>query len=85
MINGKTLISILNKIILLLQSIGILILSLLKIIRLKYYILSEIGNTGTKDKLESDLIISEAMDDVYVRDDFKFMLDEIEITKRGLF
>ena len=53
MINGKTLISILNKIILLLQSIGILILSLLKIIRLKYYILSEIGNTGTKDKLDN--------------------------------
>ena len=53
MINGKTLISILNKIILLFQSIGILILSLLKIIRLKYYILSEIGNTGTKDKLDN--------------------------------
>ena len=53
MINGKTLISILNKIILLFQSIGILILNLLKIIRLKYYILSEIGNTGTKDKLDN--------------------------------
>ena len=51
----------------------------------KMSIYTDYSIVGTKDKLESVLIISEAMDDVYVRDDFKFMLDEIEITKHGLF
>jgi len=41
--------------------------------------------SNTKDKLDSVLLLGEAMDEDYVSDHFKFMLNEIIITKHDMF